>query len=260
MDIGPNWAAFRLQGMRRTQDDRFRVFQAGDWLCALVCDGHGPCGARAAEIACELIPDCLAARGFTGGDAEPHVVEAFRACDEVIAGAMDAGTTASLFAVRSGQACLAWVGDSPILGLTPRGFIHHLTHSHTLQRPEERRRLEAHGARFFNHHRLYSPFREHRTIGTTRSLGDPAYGDLLSPVPEVLICRNVSALRRVFLATDGLVSATDNALVSNTMLATWMNGEEIAASVCELQQRIEALEPSDNTTLLGVDLADFHVR
>lgn len=185
-----------------------------------VYDGHGPSGAKAAEVAAASLP--VALRGKADAKA---LAEAFAAADAHVAGAVDplSGTTACAVVVTATSVVTACVGDSCAVAAraTPDGkwYAVPITAQPGLDEPAEQKRVEQAGGVVGQQQYPEGPDGPLRVfipggdavggrgpgLAMGRSLGDAlAHGVGVTPEPVTMEHAVQPDWRFVLLASDGL--------------------------------------------------------
>jgi len=217
----------------------------GAWLLG-VLDGHG--GAEASRWASEWLPPALADHLAGVEPTEEERVrrafaEAFGGVSERLCRATDSGTTAVVAWLALPHLWVAWVGDSRAVLGQEDGTAVPLTRDHRIDHPEERRRLQALGARFWGPY-LLAPDGVSGLM-VTRALGDPAFRGLVLAEPDVVHRTLEPQDALLILACDGLWDAVEDA----PALALALRYDDPQAGAQALVERALAYGSTDNITV-----------
>ena len=197
-----------LQGKRPSMQDTFTVIEnLSGYFFAGIYDGHG--GSNSAKFAASKLHGLLVlnlkkhkplealSKTFVDLDKEIHQLK------------YDDGTTASVVLIKDSKLYLAHVGDSRVI-IKQGEKISQLTKDHKITDPKELASYRS--SNWFNTtSRLISKgkIKKFSLISISRSLGDRAFADAISPLPDVKEL-NIEGSEIIVMATDGVWDVIEN--------------------------------------------------
>ncbi len=262
---GIGWSAFKLQGERKRQCDAFRVLRPwgpDDGMLALIADGHGRHGYRAARLVVKKLPRYLRRSGFAPGLEKQVVRQVCVKLDREVKQWSRGGTTLTLAYLSRRYSFIAWIGDSPAFRIT-KSDIEFLIRPHNLLRTDEVERLRRAGADILE--RASRPVRivgeQGYSINITRTIGDACIDPLwrtemglpefLIPEPEFMDDQDrLQEALWIMLASDGVINTLDEACVPSCKFRFLYQDRTLSPPQMARRFRdlVASAQPSDNAT------------
>lgn len=244
-------AGFSLQGPRETMQDRLGVRWQNGVLLAVVCDGCGPEGDKAAEIAVNSLLRDLPEGG--GQDHRDFIRQVFAAVSREIRDQTNCSTTATAVWLSQGQLSVAYVGDSEVRALSHRGQFLQLTPVlHHPDEPLEKARIEAAGGKVIGDRicvrvRVDDEDRVSR-FGLSRCLGGARHNGLVTAEPDFCGVANgmLRQIEHLLVGSDGLHGTMDDASITYREFRARVSGRSLADKAHCLSDFLAELYPGDN--------------
>lgn len=266
------------------QDNWSIVHVAGDFLVYTVCDGHGMSGHHVADISKDALPRFLLQDHRFRRQRQDALADAFEATQDLLRtvdrhGLVKAGlggTTATMVVHDRAEQKLqvGHVGDSTAilgrLGANDQLIPVQLTREHHLEMEDERKRIEATGARVEWEAGAYRAFNKHGTgagLNVTRSLGDlDAHLECgIASFPEVKEVELLFEDKVLIVASDGVWTWMKPQEVLDILAACGaaqpaVAAERVAKEAYDRWLQETGQQAADDITVLVVDLTARDIK